>query len=137
MWALVGDHDYKRDCLLMPNVSSNKPCGLCPADTVEAPWFDCRQGAAWVSRVYKQGQFDVSRCVLFGIMGVSNLTNYPDWMHDKPLGTDKVCYLRPCLLCISFVYMPVCTYDVFCMLLLWYKHISVGVGGQRRFFLAA
>jgi hypothetical protein len=45
-------------------------------------------------------------CKLFDIVGVSNLSIMPDWMHDKPLGTDKVhppmltCGLNSCLRCI-------------------------------------
>ena len=95
VWSLLGDHDYKRDCLNLPNINSATCCGLCPADSSSSgvPWFDFRPNAQWVRQTYKRGGFDVSKCILFLIAGVSNLTNCPDWMHDKPLGTDKVYYV--------------------------------------------
>ncbi len=87
--ALGSDKDYARDCLLLPCVNSNDPCGGCPANTVDVPWFDFRPGAAWIRRSHG---FNVvaRRCKLFAIKGVSNLTWKDDWMHDKNLGTDKV-----------------------------------------------
>ena len=90
VWACVGDHDYKRDCLLLPNINSAHPCGACPANTTDCPWFDFRKTARCFSRVFGHGGFDVSKCLLFGIIGLTHLSVYPDWMHDKPLGTDKV-----------------------------------------------
>ena len=31
----------------------------------------------------------LNRCLLFGIIGVTVLSLYPDWMHAKSLGIDK------------------------------------------------
>ena len=96
VWGLFGDQDYKRDCLRLPNVNSNTPCDHCPANVSDVPWFDFRDGAAWVSRIYTQLQWKAAgldkKCFLFGIVGVTNLSIYPDWMHDKNLGSDKVTY---------------------------------------------
>ena len=89
VWGLLGDHDYKRDCLKLPNVNSNHCCPLCPANTADVPWFDFRREAHWLQRCYRKDQVKYP-CKLFDIEGVSNLSIMPDWMHDKCLGTDKV-----------------------------------------------
>ncbi len=93
IWAIIGDQDYKRDCLLLPNVSSGTPCAHCPCNNHAVPWFDFRPQAAWVGLICTLMQWMNSqwnRSELFKIIGVTILTVYPDWMHDKNLGTDKV-----------------------------------------------
>ena len=89
VWGLLGDHDYKRDCLGLPNVLSHNCCPSCPADTSKQPWFDFRLSAKWISMIYKACDKSYP-CKLLTIQGVSVLTIWGDWMHDKPLGTDKV-----------------------------------------------
>ena len=112
VWAITGDQDYKRDCMGLPNINSTKPCVHCPADSKlrchsEFAWYDFFPEANWVQGIYgedglQRGGWD--SCVLFQIDGVTNLSVYPDWMHDKNLGTDKVssiivklCYILGCL----------------------------------------
>ena len=93
VWALLGDQDYKRDCLLLPNVNSNMPCAHCPCNTTDVPWFDFRRQALWVGQIIGSDQWLASAwnlCELFKMKGVSILSVYPDWMHDKNLGSDKV-----------------------------------------------
>ena len=73
----------------------------CPADIEQCPWFDFRISSEFVKRTFKKlvnGQIGPPlMCKLFGIIGVTRLSIYPDWMHDKNLGTDKVprVYTRP------------------------------------------
>ena len=47
----------------------------------------------WVKKTWtklENGQVGPAlRCNLMNIIGVSRLSVYPDWMHDKNLGTDK------------------------------------------------
>jgi hypothetical protein len=98
VWCLLGDHDYKRDCLGLPNVTSVNCCPLCPANKSSTPWFDFRKSAQWLKKLYAIGQVTYA-CLLFTIIGVTHLTIYGDWMHDRPLGTCKVPSppLRSCL----------------------------------------
>ena len=89
MWAVIGDHDYKRDVLLLANINSGKPCGHCPCDRKDTPWYDFSLSAKWAQKVYNVA-VDMA-CVLLRLSaGLSILSIYPDWMHDKYLGTDKV-----------------------------------------------
>ena len=114
----MGDHDYKRGCLLLPNINSVNCCNRCPANNDEngTPWFDFRRCANWVLRTYARGGYDVSKCRLFDIKGVSNQSVFPDWMHDKSGGTDKVPQCLNTLsnmsyghlLLLSLVYLFVC-----------------------------
>ena len=92
-WCFQGDQDYKRECLSLANVGSNTPCSHCPANTSTCPWYDFRPTAEWVKNIYTPNQFRASQwcsCLLLKIPLVSCDTIYPDWMHDKNLGTDKV-----------------------------------------------
>ncbi len=60
------------------------------------PWFDFRPDATWVSNILSVQEWATSRwnrCELFKLLGVTILSLYPDWMHDKNLGSDKVAYL--------------------------------------------
>ncbi len=89
VWSLLGDHDYKRDCLGTPNVNSVNCCAHCPANNSSSPWFDFRKSAKWVKECYEAGAVAMT-CKLFTIVGVTRLSIYGDWMHDRPLGTCKV-----------------------------------------------
>ena len=102
VWALLGDHDYKRECLGTPNVNSTDCCAFCPANNSSSPWFDFRPSAEWLKKIYPPGAAQYA-CVLFTIVGVTQLSIYGDWMHDRPLGTCKVfptpsLLLRGCLI---------------------------------------
>ena len=102
VWGLVGDHDYKRDCLDLPNVTAGSCCSLCPAGNKDVLWYDFRaKHAKWLAATYVHGGFDHRGCRLFLIDGCSTQSNCDDWMHDKPLGTDKVSYCSRKLLCMS------------------------------------
>ena len=93
VFGLFGDQDYKRDCLKLPNVNSVNCCAHCPANNSSVPWFDFRRNALWPASIYSREQWLSTQwctCELFAITGVSIFSIYPDWMHDKHLGTDKV-----------------------------------------------
>ena len=87
IWAAIGDLDYWTKTLELPNSNSNHPCALCPANITTHPWWDFRPNAAWLHAIYKQVE---TTCGLFLCPGVSVLSLYPDWMHVKHLGIDKV-----------------------------------------------
>ena len=87
MWAVIGDHDYKRDCLELANVTSTQCCSHCPANNKSVPWFHFKPSATWAQRIFEARTL---ACALFQMLGLGILSVYPDWMHDKPLGTDKV-----------------------------------------------
>ena len=89
MWAIIGDHDHKRDVLGLANVNSGKPCSHCPCDRKGTPWWDFSLSAEWARKVYNIA-VDLSCVLLRMSAGLSILSVYPDWMHDKYLGTDKV-----------------------------------------------
>ena len=85
----MGDHDYKRDVLELANVNAARPCSHCPCDRQDTPWFDFSLTAKWISKTYQDG-LDLKCMLLRMSCGLSILAVYPDWMHDKYLGTDKV-----------------------------------------------
>ena len=87
VYALIGDHDYKRDCLQLNNINSAQPCSHCKANRTTIPWFDFSLVAKWIT----SPRSSELRCSLFGSeVGISRKSVWPDWMHDKYLGTDKV-----------------------------------------------
>ena len=93
VWAIICDLDHVFKCYGMPNSNSNKPCGICPVDSCHLPWWDFRPNAKWIPRIYtKQVWLDAGLQVscIWDIFGVSCLSFYPDWMHCKPLGIDKI-----------------------------------------------
>ena len=93
VWALICDLDHVTKCYGMPNSCSGQPCGLCPMNSTDLPWWDFKPNAAWIPKIYtKQYWLDsgLKKSVIFDIIGVSCLSFYPDWMHCKPLGIDKV-----------------------------------------------
>ena len=63
VWVLPGDQDYKRDCLLLPNVTSACPCSNCPANQIEhdkpggMPWFD------WRPQEHSIGNIGIGTCL--------------------------------------------------------------------------
>lgn len=93
LWALIGDLDYLTKTYLLPNATSNKPCCWCPCNSDNVPWWDFRIKAKWVKKVWTREAWEVSgwkQCPIFNLPGVSLLSVYPDWMHIKTLGIDKV-----------------------------------------------
>ena len=93
LWALPCDLDHCFKCYGMPCSNSNHPCGLCPVDASGMPWFDFRVNADWIGHIYTVQSWlaaGMKRCILFDIIGVSILSFYPDWMHCKSLGIDKI-----------------------------------------------
>ena len=87
VYGLLGDHDYKRDCLLLNNINSSQPCTHCKCNKTDTPWFDFSLVAKWIFSPWNT----ILRCSLFGQeVGLSRKSVWPDWMHDKYLGTDKV-----------------------------------------------
>ena len=93
VWAIICDLDHVFKFYGMPNSNSNKPCGICPVDSCHLPWWDFRANAKWIPRIYtKQFWLDagLQMSCIWDIFGVSCLSFYPDWMHCKPLGIDKI-----------------------------------------------
>ena len=93
LWALICDLEHCFKCYEMPNPTSNSPCGLCPVDAAGLPWFDFRPNADWISHIYTVQAWleaGLKRCILYDIIGVTILSFYPDWMHCKALGIDKI-----------------------------------------------
>ena len=93
IWALIGDLDYLTKDLELPNSTSNSPCALCPCNATDLAWWHFMADAAWLKKIYdiltwKAAGWDT--CGVFQIVGVTVLSVYPDWMHCKHLGTDKV-----------------------------------------------
>ena len=92
---MKGDQDYKRECLELANVNSNTPCSHCPANTGEYPWFDFRRCSQWMHNCYTPDGFEKTKWFKSWILKLPmvNIDSiYPDWMHDKNLGSDKVIY---------------------------------------------
>lgn len=58
------------------------------------PWFDFRTNAEWLNNIWSVAawfQAGLAKCPLFNeLLGISVLSVYPDWMHIKHLGIDKV-----------------------------------------------
>ena len=93
IWACIGDLDYWVKTLELPNSNSNEPCALCPANCTTHPWWDFRASASWAACVYTASAWaglGWNTCGLFKCPGVSVYSLYPDWMHVKHLGIDKV-----------------------------------------------
>lgn len=65
--------------------------------------WDFRPNAKWIRRIWSAERWKEEVCNpswIFRIVGVTILSNYPDWMHCKHLGTDK-----PLIGCHSDGYM--------------------------------
>ena len=87
VYAVIGDNDYKRDVMEMINISKGT-CNYCPGNKSTCPWFDFQLCAKWAQRMYKPYEL-ACKLIRKGI-GLSSANVFPDWMHDKYLGTDKV-----------------------------------------------
>ena len=88
VYAVIGDNDYKRDVMEMINISKGT-CNYCPGNKSTAcPWFDFRLCAKWAQRMYKP--YELACKLIRQEIGLSSANVFPDWMHDKYLGTDKV-----------------------------------------------
>jgi len=92
LWALVCDLEHCYKAYAMPNPSSSCPCGLCPVNSSDLPWWDFRPNADWILKIYTVQSWLASgwkQSFIFNIVGLSCLSFYPDWMHCKSLGIDK------------------------------------------------
>lgn len=99
LWSLIGDLDYLTKTYLLPNATSNSPCAWCPCNSANWPWWDFGVDAAWRDKIYDVATWEAPgwrRCKIFDITGVTILSVYPDWMHIKTLGIDKI-LLGSCL----------------------------------------
>ena len=75
------------------NCNSVQPCNLCPCNSSSIPWHHFSFAAQWLDRIYTTTEWVASGAAtaeIFKIEGVTNDSLYPDWMHAKYLGTDKV-----------------------------------------------
>jgi len=92
VWALTHDMEHGFKCYELPNPTSNNPCGLCPCNSSDVPWFDFRVCAEWLSKIFDAPGFVAAghkKSNILQIVGVTVHSLYPDWMHCKSLGTDK------------------------------------------------
>ena len=87
IWAVIGDNDYKRDVLSMINISTGT-CNYCPCNKGNTPWFDFSLSAKWAKNLYQP--YELACRLVRQDIGLSSANVFPDWMHDKYLGTDKV-----------------------------------------------
>lgn len=96
LWALIGDLDYYYKGLSLQNCNTNHPCIWCPCTGFknQMPWYDFRVNAQWLDHIWQASawfQAGFAKCPIFDErIGVSVLSVYPDWMHIKHLGIDKV-----------------------------------------------
>ena len=93
VWLLASDGDHNSKVYGLPNSNRLDPCGLCPVNSSTLPWYDFRINAEWVNRIYDQITWEASgwnTSNIFEIFGLGILSVYPDWMHVKHLGLDKV-----------------------------------------------
>lgn len=84
---MIGDNDYKRDVMEMINIAKGL-CNYCPGNKSTCPWFDFDLDAKWAKRIYKP--YELACKLIRQEIGLSSANVFPDWMHDKYLGTDKV-----------------------------------------------
>lgn len=106
IWVLLGDLDYVAKDLRLPNSNSLAPCCLCPANSSTIPWYDFRLSARWLREIYTEHAWRASGwavCEIFKIPGVSQHSCYPDWMHAKHLGSDKVLLGSVLYLLVNFI----------------------------------
>ena len=72
----------------MINISTDR-CNYCPCNRGAAiPWFDFSLFSEWAKKLYKPYEFSCN--LIRKRIGLSSASVFPDWMHDKYLGTDKV-----------------------------------------------
>ena len=94
VWGLIGDLEHICKAYAMPN-STNRdhPCGLCPANCTDLPYWDFRPNAKWIKLIYTAAFWRASglrKSIIWDITGVSCLSFQPDYMHCKSLGIDKI-----------------------------------------------
>ena len=87
IYGVIGDNDFERDVLSMINISTGR-CNYCPCDKGKVPWFDFTLWAKWAQSLYKPYELECN--LIRKQIGLSSANVFPDWMHDKYLGTDKV-----------------------------------------------
>jgi len=93
VWNLICDLDFSRDKLKQVNCNSVTPCNLCPCNSTSMPWHHFSFAAEWLLHIYTTADWVASGAAsaeIFNIEGVTNDSLYPDWMHAKHLGSDKV-----------------------------------------------
>jgi len=71
----------------MINISTGR-CTYCPCNRGTTPWFDFSLLAKWAKNLYKP--YELACRLVRQEIGLSSANVFPDWMHDKYLGTDKV-----------------------------------------------
>ena len=92
LWVLASDLDYFYKSLRLMCSNNNIPCCLCPANITSMPWYHFAVDASWIRNIYTEEAFrtaGLSVSGVFSIVGVTNQTIHPDWMHCKSLGLDK------------------------------------------------
>lgn len=93
LWALTSDNEHNAKVYELQNVTSNSPCPLCPCNSAANPWWNFKANARWTKVIYTAAFWKASgydTCPIFSVIGASILTVYPDYMHCKYLGIDKI-----------------------------------------------
>ena len=71
----------------MININTGR-CNYCSCNKEDTPWFDFTLDAKWIKNCYKP--YELTCKLVRQEIGLSSANVFPDWMHDKYLGTDKV-----------------------------------------------
>jgi len=75
-------------CVALHDQYQHWPMQLLPLRQRESSWFDFSLWAKWAQSLYKPYELECN--LIRKQIGLSSANVFPDWMHDKYLGTDKV-----------------------------------------------
>ena len=96
LWMLKGDLDYMHDVVKVEHFGSRSPCFCCRANTSTIPWAAHQRDASWTRQLW--AMFDwllhhADACILLRTLpGVGGHSLWPDFMHNKHLGSDQRLY---------------------------------------------
>ena len=109
LWAIIGDLDYLAKALLLPRSTlATGPCALCRCKG-KGPytWMNFAPDAAWSSVVWSATGWrkwpERSKSPLLEMEGFSPHFVALDYMHNKYLGHDQLCYASILALLVRFV----------------------------------
>lgn len=99
LWGMEQDLDFLYNEFDFPRYNAVRgPCGICPATRSPGPmpWDDFAADALWTRHIYTEEEFRAqypnANPMLSCQPGVSHLMLWPDYMHNKHIGTDTYTY---------------------------------------------